>query len=381
MAESTVLELKQNEIGDRKQRNSNLELMRILLMLGMIAHHYVVNSGVEALYDLSAFSWDVWFLQIFGMFGKTGINCFTLLTGYFMVKSNITLKKFLKLYLEVKFYYIGCYLLFLVTGYEPFSALTLKSAVFNVLYELNWLYTGTYIVFFLFIPFLNALMGRLSRRQHGYLLLLGFCYYTLISTFTGADTFSYLGWMAVMYLLGGYLSLYGSRLPFWGSLRFAAAGLAISLALMCFSVAAIDLWGVPAGFDDYYYFVHDSHKILALSCSVFLFLTFLNLPIAPNPWINRIAASTFGILLLHTNSGAVRRFLWEDLFDVCGAFERGTALAWGIAAMVLVFFGALVIDQLRIRFVERPFFRWLYGRSWMKKIEEKTDGLWKTVEK
>ena len=29
------------------------------------------------------------------MFGKTGINCFTLLTGYFMVKSNITLKKFL----------------------------------------------------------------------------------------------------------------------------------------------------------------------------------------------------------------------------------------------------------------------------------------------
>lgn len=254
MAESTVLELKQNEIGDRKQRNSNLELMRILLMLGMIAHHYVVNSGVEALYDLSAFSWDVWFLQIFGMFGKTGINCFTLLTGYFMVKSNITLKKFLKLYLEVKFYYIGCYLLFLVTGYEPFSALTLKSAVFNVLYELNWLYTGTYIVFFLFIPFLNALMGRLSRRQHGYLLLLGFCYYTLISTFTGADTFSYLGWMAVMYLLGGYLSLYGSRLPFWGSLRFAAAGLAISLALMCFSVAAIDLWGVPAGFDDYYYF-------------------------------------------------------------------------------------------------------------------------------
>ena len=96
MAESTVLELKQNEIGDRKQRNSNLELMRILLMLGMIAHHYVVNSGVEALYDLSSFSWDVWFLQIFGMFGKTGINCFTLLTGYFMVKSNITLKKFLK---------------------------------------------------------------------------------------------------------------------------------------------------------------------------------------------------------------------------------------------------------------------------------------------
>ena len=119
MAESTVLEMGNKGKKGKTQRDSNLELMRILLMLGMIAHHYVVNSGVEELYDLSTFSWDVWLLQIFGMFGKTGINCFTLLTGYFMVKSNITLKKFLKLYLEVKFYYIGFYLLFLAMSHSP----------------------------------------------------------------------------------------------------------------------------------------------------------------------------------------------------------------------------------------------------------------------
>lgn len=361
-----------------KQRNSNLELMRIFLMAGMIAHHYVVNSGVEELYDFSSFSGETFFLQIFGMFGKTGINCFTLLSGYFMVRSNITLKKFLKLYLEVKFYYLGFYLLFFVTGYEPFSVSSLKAAVFNVLYELNWLYTGTYLVFFLLIPFLNVLAHRLSEKQYRYMLLLGCCYYTLVSTFTGADTFSYLGWMGVMYLLGAYLACYGKRFPVYHSLRLSAAGLLVSFLLMCFSVLAIDLWGTKNGFDEYYFFVHDSHKILALTTSVFLFLTFLNLKLKPSVFINRIASSTFGILLIHTNSGAMRRFLWQDLFDVREAFEQGNIVGHAVLAVVTVFAAACLIDWGRIRWVERPLFHRLYQKKWMIRLEEKVNELWRT---
>lgn len=36
-----------------KLRNSNLELMRIVLMLSIVAHHAVVNSGVMDLWNLS----------------------------------------------------------------------------------------------------------------------------------------------------------------------------------------------------------------------------------------------------------------------------------------------------------------------------------------
>ena len=32
----------------RKTRNSNLELFRILTMLSIVVHHYVVNSGLLA---------------------------------------------------------------------------------------------------------------------------------------------------------------------------------------------------------------------------------------------------------------------------------------------------------------------------------------------
>ena len=74
-------------------RDSNIELFRIITMFFIVAHHYVVNSGLTlddgpiAANPLSANSI---FLLLFGAWGKIGINCFVMITGYFMCKSNIT---------------------------------------------------------------------------------------------------------------------------------------------------------------------------------------------------------------------------------------------------------------------------------------------------
>ena len=73
--------------GPKAVRDSNIELYRILMMLLIIAHHYVVNSGLDTkggpIYadPLSAPSL---FLLLFGAWGKMGLNCFVLVTGYYM---------------------------------------------------------------------------------------------------------------------------------------------------------------------------------------------------------------------------------------------------------------------------------------------------------
>ena len=74
-------------------RTSNLELFRIITMLMIVAHHYVVNSGLTQLIYADLSSGKSMFLLLFGAWGKTGINCFVLITGYFMCKSKITFKK------------------------------------------------------------------------------------------------------------------------------------------------------------------------------------------------------------------------------------------------------------------------------------------------
>ena len=83
---------------NRQKRSSNFELLRILTMLCIIAHHYVVNSGItEKITQSNVLQWNSVFALIFGWGGKTGINVFVLITGYFMCKSKISLKKFLVL--------------------------------------------------------------------------------------------------------------------------------------------------------------------------------------------------------------------------------------------------------------------------------------------
>ncbi len=67
-------------------RSSNLELFRIITMLLIIAHHYVVNSGLTEILYVNPLSSKSIFLFLFGAWGKTGINCFVLITGYFMCK-------------------------------------------------------------------------------------------------------------------------------------------------------------------------------------------------------------------------------------------------------------------------------------------------------
>ena len=76
-------------------RNSNLELLRIITMLLIVAHHYVVNSGLFQIggpIKSDLMSLKSMFLLVFGAWGKIGINAFVLITGYFMCTSDITLR-------------------------------------------------------------------------------------------------------------------------------------------------------------------------------------------------------------------------------------------------------------------------------------------------
>lgn len=95
-----------DEMEKTTDRSSNIELFRILLMLIIIANHYVVNSGTTSLYDYAHISASMVFLQIFGFGGKMAINCFLLISGYFMILAEYDKKKLIRLYAEIKFYKI-----------------------------------------------------------------------------------------------------------------------------------------------------------------------------------------------------------------------------------------------------------------------------------
>ena len=116
--------------SSRKERNSNLELYRIIVMLLIVAHHYVV-----------------------------------MITGYFMCKSHISLRKFMKLLFEIYFYNLIITGTFLLTGYCSPSFSTVFYALVPIQsFGVN--FVACFVVFYLLIPFLNLLIQTMNSKLH-----------------------------------------------------------------------------------------------------------------------------------------------------------------------------------------------------------------------
>lgn len=346
----------QNAKAGRKKRDSNLELLRIITMLLIVAHHYVVNSGLMAadgvIYS-SPLSWRSLFLLLMGAWGKTGINCFMMITGYFMCKSNITVHKYAKLLCEIMFYRIVINLVFLITGQQAFSLLGLIKIVIPVS-QIKDGFTSCFLVFFLFIPFLNILIHKLNQKQHICLLLLCGFMYIAFGTLHRV-TINYVSWFMVIYLIASYIRLYPMKLfsntRLWGLLTAGCIVIA-SASVICCAALGMKLNKTMA-----YYFVSDSNTFLAVATGVCSFLFFKNLRIRYNPFINTVAASTFGVLLIHANSDTMRQWLWGDLLDNVGHYGSPFMPLHAIGCCLLIFAACTAIDVVRIRLVETPFFR------------------------
>ena len=75
---------------DRNQRNSNLEILRIIAMFFIIAHHFAVHGMGNV--DFVASNMNNYIIFFSGILGKIGVVLFILISAYFMINSKFTLR-------------------------------------------------------------------------------------------------------------------------------------------------------------------------------------------------------------------------------------------------------------------------------------------------
>ena len=359
-----------NCVGETGHRDSNIELFRIITMFTIIAHHYVVNSGLTAeggpIYA-DPLSGSSLFLLLFGAWGKIGINCFVLITGFFMCKSQITARKFVKLLFELMLYRIVIHVIFWVVGYAPITFSTLVEA-FCPVPAISTNFYGTYLVFYLCIPFLNILIRNLKEKQHIYILILSCFIYVFFGTLKVLPvTMNYVSWFIVLYFIASYIRLYPKRIlnswKVWGWMT------GIALLLSVLSVIACAWLGLVIGRDMAFFFVTDSNTFLAVLTAVSAFLFFKNIKLKYSKVINTISVTTFGVLLIHANSDDMRQWLWKDVLNNLGFYNSPWLPLHAIGSVILIFAVCSMIDLGRIKFVERPFLAW-WDNHWETKSEK-----------
>lgn len=327
-------------------------------MLFIIAHHYVVNSGLTASDGpliLDSINLNSYYLWSIGMWGKTGINCFMMITGYFMCRSTITIRKFLKLILEIYFYKFVIFFIFLIFGHESITIQKFVKMMFPF-WGITQNFSGCFIVFWLTIPFWNILVHNITEKQHLYLLFIFLTIYTLLGSVpTFRLSFNYVTWFGIIYLIASYIRLYPQSIfenkTFW----FYMSVILIVLANVSMCLLVKYFGGMHAQF-----FVNDCNKIFAVAIAITTFMWFKNINIQYSRVINLIGGSTFGVFLIHTRS-SIRTWLWGDVFNCVESYHWTLIelIIYSLGVILLIFTICTIIDIIRIKYLEEPLFKLL----------------------
>lgn len=348
-----------------KIRSSNLELYRILVMLLIVAHHYVVLSGltsVDGLLQDNPLSANSIYLYLFGMWGKVGINCFLLITGYFMCISNISLRKFVKLYMWILTYRLLLTITFVVAGSETLSPKTILLILpFSNIHSDS--FVSAFMAWWLFIPFLNVLVNNLNRRQHAILIalmLLIFSFVPFIPKILEIEN-NPICWFTALYVIASYIRKYPDTIHKSTSALFWCIITLILVTIAMMSVVLILWLGYKLNTTlPQYYMVVDSDKPLALLIAVSSFLWFKNIKMGYSRIINILGAASFGVLLIHSGSSAMMTWLWKDTIDCVGHYSLPLwqLLLYSTGCVLSIYTVCAAIDYTRLKILEEPFFKW-----------------------
>ena len=165
--------------------------------------------------------------------------------------------------------------------------------------------------------------------------------------------FTYVGLFMMLYFISSFIRRYPKKIfrdkKIW--MYMTIFSLIASWCSVLFCAWIYQLTGKRV----YYYFVADSNKLLAVLTAVSVFLLFLNFKIKSNHFINKTAASAFGVLMIHANSDAMRQWLWQDVFRNTWAFQHKWFIFHAVGSVCMVYFSCTLLDMLRIKFLEKPF--------------------------
>ena len=158
-------------------------------------------------------------------------------------------------------------------------------------------------------------------------------------------------------IVAAYIRLYPKK---WYSDNYTVSiCLIVSVILSWISVVVLAFICFKTGkeIQNCYYFVSDSNKLLALSTAVFSFLFFDNIKMKYHKFINVVAASTFGVLQIHTSSDTMRTWLWKTVCDNVGAYDTSHWLLHVVVCVVMVFFCVYIDRYCENKYFGGPFFR------------------------
>ena len=328
------------------KRKTNFELLRIVAMIMILFHHLALHTTFR--FDNSLSLGKMW-VDFINIGGQVGVTIFVLITGYFMVSSDkIKLQKIIKMWLQLVFYGLTLYCvlsLFKVTNISIGGILH----TFMPVADAQWWFMSTYFVLYIFSPCINKMLNNIDKKTYKTYLIIGFIFFSIIPTILGKSFESNnLVWFVFLYSVGAYIRLYES--DFQKTNRTYIVGIFI-FVFIAYLIKILFRY-IPI-----YFVASIGNRIYLLQSfaifgiGLFIFLLFRQLNIKENKFINKMAAVSLGVYIIHDNN-YIRSFLWNNLVKTM-RFDSFALVMYSIFAVILVYAVCGIIEYIRMNYLEK----------------------------
>lgn len=334
------------------KRQTNFELLRIVAMVMIITLHYIVKGcGVSDVVDRTLLYYT---LRLIEAFCIVAVNCYVLISGYFLVESEWKAGRVLSLLAQILFYSILIPAAMMVIGiisWQDLNVYDLIGFIFPIETEHYWFATA-YLMMYIFAPALAAgvkSMDKKALQKVIFMLLLFFSVgKSVLPVFLVTDRYGYdYGWFLCLFLIAAYMRLY---CPSWLEKKGRALFLYVGMCLCIFalSTAAGVLGNRIDAFAYYSEMPYTYNHVLCLIGAVGLFCVFKNAKIREGKTaeiIRRFAPYTFGIYLLHEH--ILVRYEWMNWLYIDNVRGTWFILPHMLACVVLIYALGTLVDFIR----------------------------------
>lgn len=339
-------------------RKSNFELLRIVAMLMIIAHHFA-SHGILHVLDGNV-AYVIWrngrsinkiISCLYAPGGKIGVGIFFMLTGYFLInKHSYSLKKVV---IESAFYGLInsiIYIICLYFGAYPMPESKVSSiliptilAIFNPATGGVWWFVSSYIMLILLLPFFNKLLKCFTKK--GYFIFLVLFWIIWYSIGSLGTPFYNVTIGIFFYCIGGYTKIYGKKTIFGRKIIFFAIfSIFWIIDAYCIYSNALNLSNSSAIKNLFFNQIQTS--FCWPICAISMFKIFDSINIGFNKIINKIASTTFGIYLIH-DFVPFRYLIWNKLLKVDTLYASRLFPLYALLVVVAVFIVCSIIDMVR----------------------------------
>lgn len=336
----------------KEERDSNLELLRIISMMIIIFAHYAGHGGLIDNTDGANHILGL----LFKTGGKIGVVCFVLISTFFMSKQKFRFESLIKTIFQAIFYSFLVQGILAVGGHN-IKLSSLAGAVLCVVSGLYWFvtaYTGLYI----FQPILKRCTDSLSEKQSSSFILIMFVVLNIFAFPFGINGFIASNFVYFIYLffIGNHLRSYSLKIRCID--RFPAAIFVITLVCIvggtCILEYVLKYIGMIA--NDRAFILYELNSPLVLIGGISLFWLFKKMPAFKNKIINRLASNMFGVYLLHDNPN-LRSFLWHDILKNESVYDKSMLIIilHAILCAIIIITAASCIELVR-KIIEKLLF-------------------------